>query len=64
MYKLTLTKSERAAIDWVAYRYFHGDELSDILMQCIEGMDDVVDNEWNLDGDITFNIPEHRTPEA
>lgn len=53
MYHLTLTLSERQAIDWVGYRYPHGDELYEILMDCIP--DDV---EWRDLGDITFDIPE------
>jgi len=55
MYHLTLTRSERQAIDWVGYRYPHGDELYDILMECIP--DDI---EWSDSGNVTFDIPEYK----
>ncbi len=54
MYKLTLTKDERAAFDWVGDRYNTGDIVSSLLIGCMpEG------KEWDDDGDITFIIPEH-----
>jgi hypothetical protein len=55
MYRLTLTKSERAAIDWVGHRDWNGDPLSSILLDCMPE-----DVEWGDDGDITFEIPEHK----
>jgi len=57
VYSLTLTKAERQAINWVGNRYRHGDELADILIECMDE-----DIEYFLDGDdndITFNIPEY-----
>jgi len=30
-YKLTLTREERKAIDWVGHRYAHGNDLYDVL---------------------------------
>ena len=52
MYKLTLTKTERKAFDWVGYRYNAG-EISDLLIQCSA-------LSWSeTDEDIYFEIPEH-----
>lgn len=61
MYKLTLTKPERMAIDWVGNRYSHGDDLRKILMSCETDAPilDEDDDYWNLDVDITFNIVEN-----
>lgn len=61
MYELTLTISERKAIDWVGYRYSHGDDLKDALMDGQMKSDDCNsdDIEWSGDYDITFVIPEH-----
>lgn len=55
MYTLTLTSSERDAIDWVGYRYPTGDNLRKILVDCLKP-----DEEWDQDDDIMFEIPEHR----
>lgn len=55
-YSLTLTKSERDAIDWVGYRYRHGDELYKLLCECQWTPDDL---DWDSELDITFSIPEH-----
>ena len=55
MYHLTLTFSERQAIDWVGYRYSHGDTFYKILVECIPG-----DVEWSDVVDITFDIPENK----
>lgn len=57
MYTLTLTKSERMAIDWVGHRYRHGNDLREIL-SCAEwtGPDDC---EWDGDYPIQFDILEH-----
>lgn len=54
MYKLTLTKSERAAFDWVGGRYATGADVFDVLCKCLKD-----DEEWGQDGDITFHVPEH-----
>lgn len=54
MYHLTLSSGERRAIDFVGNRYPSGDQLRDVLMDCIPS-----DADWSEDGDITFNIPEH-----
>lgn len=58
MYKLTLTRSERKAIDWVGYRYAHGDDLYKLLWgRSIAN--DGAEVEWDDDIDISFAIPEH-----
>ncbi len=54
MYELTLTFDERRAIDWIGHRYFHGDDLYELLSDCYDG--EVV---WDDPEDITFAIPEH-----
>jgi hypothetical protein len=53
MYTLTLTADERRAFDWVGDRYNSG-KVADLLMDCIPE-----NREWDDDGDITFQIPEH-----
>jgi hypothetical protein len=53
MYSLTLTADKRRAFDWVGDRYNSG-EVADLLMDCIPE-----DREWDDDGQITFQIPEH-----
>jgi len=64
MYKLTLTKTDREAIDRIGTMYFHGDQLADELLDCdmdvVQDNDDDVDADelWNEDGDITFLITE------
>ena len=66
-YKLTLTKDERDAIDWVGYRYSNGDELRNLLEESkVKVMlpYDVVNevNEcdiWNTDCILTFDVPEN-----
>ncbi len=55
MYTLTLTADERRAINWVGYRYSHGDDLHKLLNKCRQRPD--VD--WDERCDITFEIPEH-----
>lgn len=66
MYTLTLTHDERKAIDWVGYRYGHGNNLKDLLFEdsiliVNEDIDkDQLFEEWHhRDGDITFHIPEN-----
>ncbi len=54
MYELTLTASERKAIDWIGDRYAHGEQLGKILREFIPA-----DAEWDGEGRITFAIPEH-----
>lgn len=54
MYTLTLTSGERQAFDWVGDRYACGNEVANILRECM-GPDD----EWGQEGDYTFQIPEH-----
>jgi hypothetical protein len=53
MYSLTLTADERRAFDWVGSRY-NSDKVADLLMDCIPE-----NREWDDQGDITFQIPEH-----
>lgn len=55
IYHLTLTKSERAAFDWVGDRYHTGLAVKSILLNCIDG-----EAEWDDDFDIRFTVPEHR----
>lgn len=62
MYKLTLTHSERKAIDWVGNRYLNGDDLYRLLWESectthVDGMDDD-ELEWSGSYSITFLIPE------
>lgn len=56
-YKLTLTLGERRAIDWVGYRYSHGDKLYSLLWADSTQTPD--DADWDDARDITFSIPEH-----
>jgi hypothetical protein len=53
MYTLTLTADERRAFDWVGDRY-NSCKFADLLIGCIPE-----NREWDDDGDITFQIPEH-----
>lgn len=57
-YKLTLTKEERKAIDWVGNRYSNGWDLYRLLWKgdYLLAQSDI---EWDSDCDITFKIPEH-----
>ncbi len=57
MYHLTLTKSERAALDWVGGRYPHGHDLYKLLFVDSTATPD--DADWDSDCDIKFIIPEH-----
>jgi hypothetical protein len=59
-YKLTLTKSERDAIDWIGGRYAHGNDLRSILLGCETAMSNLMGSEWDEDIEIEFQIPEHR----
>jgi len=61
MYKLTLTYTDRSAIDLIGNRYAHGDELYELLIVCdqtIEHAHDNGDDTWTGRDDITFHIPE------
>ncbi len=53
MYKLTLTKEERKAVDWIGGRYRHGHDLRTLLLGCVSVV------EWDDDGDATYEIPEY-----
>lgn len=53
MYKLTLTRSERKAINFAGYRYCCGDELFNHLC------DSEFDHDWDSQEDIEFRIPEN-----
>jgi hypothetical protein len=58
MYKLTLTLSERKAIDWVGNRYATGwDFYQELVFNCKQLEEEGID--WDSDKDITFLIPEH-----
>lgn len=57
-YRLTLTLAERQAIDWVGFRYPHGDELSDCLTDCrVRWEPESIG--WCDRGEITFIMPEY-----
>ena len=62
-YELILTRGERRAIDWVGYRYFHGDDLYNLLAKSPVTHSAVNAEEedfwWQGDYDIKFEIPEH-----
>lgn len=63
MYQLTLTHSERAAIDWVGNRYAHGHELF-VQLWCHSTQQVVFTEEkdelnWDDPDPITFYIPEN-----
>ena len=66
MYKLTLTKSERDAIDWIGNRYSTGDDFYKLLSNCKQfiidpetGAPDYDFDDWDCKWDITFEVPEH-----
>jgi hypothetical protein len=51
-YQLELTREERAAMDWIGDRYFHGHDLAMLL----SGLSEV---DWESDETIDYRIPEH-----
>lgn len=53
-YDLTLTQGERDALDMIGDRYEIG-KLGDILRECLPD-----DAEWDEQGSITFDVPEHK----
>ena len=55
-YRLTLSLSDRRAIDFVGGRYSCGDELWALLHE--SGVVCFADNEWNEEGDFIYNLPE------
>ena len=61
MYKLILTYDERKAIDFVGYRYPHGNDLFDILWSENVRLENaaLINDNWLYKGDIVFLIPEH-----
>lgn len=56
MYRLTLTKGERDAVDWVGGRYRHGTDLCRLL--CGQCNREPAEADWDDDVEITFVIPE------
>lgn len=56
MYHLTLSLAERQAIDWVGYRYRHGDELFTLLNADCGA---IPEDSWDCHIDILYTIPEH-----
>ena len=61
-YELILSHDERKAIYWIGNRYFHGDELYDLLCACSwlgETLLDDVEAEWDGHYNIIFYIPEN-----
>lgn len=73
MYRLTLTQSERAALDFVGYRYRHGDDLYRLLwVECtckylhpqtgalmVDIDADGNEIQWDSQVDFEFDVPEH-----
>lgn len=60
MYQLTLTYPKRKAIDWVGYRYGHGNNLRDILEEAESKVNPDYDcDRWEEPIDLMFNIPEN-----
>ena len=58
MYKLTLSLAERQAIDFVGGRYSNGHSLyRQLWVECDEHSP--TDADWDYDGEITFDVPEH-----
>lgn len=58
MYKLTLSKDERSAIDWIGNRYNHGNDFYSLLIQCdYDGYN--TSEAWTNAEELTFFIPEH-----
>jgi hypothetical protein len=54
MYTLTLTHEERKAFDWVGHRYAAGIVGDLLTANCMSEHD-----YWDINGDITFEIPEN-----
>jgi hypothetical protein len=57
-YSITLSFSERAAIDWIGGRYSHGDDLSKLLYH--QGHQTPEEAEWGFHEDITFHLTENQ----
>jgi len=57
MYRLTLTQSEREAMDFVGGRYWNGHDLYTLLWS--DSGQEPGDVDWDSPDDITFVIPEH-----
>lgn len=62
-YSITLTPEDRKAIDWVGYRYAHGDDLYKVLADCQAEPDSDPANpdndSWDSKVNVTYTIPEH-----
>jgi len=58
-YTLTLTASERKAIDWVGYRYWWGNNLYCALWSESELVNGADAEGWDDDTAFTFRVPEH-----
>lgn len=58
MYFMTLTKSDRQAIDWIGDRYSHGSDLKKILES--EEVKATPDQPWDSDLAITYHLPEYK----
>lgn len=60
MYKLTLTRSERKAIDWIGDRYRHGHELYTLLCRGEWTIEDgTLSGDWDCENELTITMPEH-----
>lgn len=58
MYKLTLSREERKAFDFVGDRYATGSQIANVLFLLANNDDDELEY-WDADDkDITFTIPE------
>jgi hypothetical protein len=56
MYRLTLTRDDRSAMDWIGQRYSHGNALWSKL-ELSEGVE-ISGSEWDQEGDRCYVIPE------
>jgi hypothetical protein len=64
MVELVLDRAERNAIDWIGYRYRHGDQLRDFLEEYMKPSPEQLkqwDDEdcfpWDSRGELRFEIP-------
>lgn len=60
-YRLTLTKNDRKAIDWIGDRYSHGHDLFKLICQADWEVNEelpILEFDWESDLDMTFVLPE------
>ncbi len=62
MYRLTLTRCERRAFDWVGHRYATGDQWADLLIAAWDaahpGYEESAGDRWHDTADMEFPVPE------